>query len=595
MMAWFQSARDSFHIGPLPNGSIYPEAPSSARTSGSPAKTLTMIFATVLLAAACTPGPTAGKTASPSNSSSAPVATPSPSAPESTTAAPPSATDSPGGEQLGWGPGQKDSDAAGAAVSAMTVSQKAGQVLLPFYQGLDHNAQAAAIERLHLAGSIVMADNVPGTPDGQVDASAMGKVTADLQKATTADGRKWPGMIAVDQEGGLVSRLRAPLTEWPTPMSYGAAGSPSLASDAGRSLAGELAGLGFNVDFAPDADVTIGPTDPTIGSRSISGSPETVGQMSVGFSQGMLAAGVLPAIKHFPGHGSVTVDSHLDLPVQPAPTAQLEVRDWMPFKAGIAAGVPMVMTGHIAVPALEPGMPASVSKATYTVLRSIGFKGVAVTDALNMGAIQKQFPGGSAAPKALAAGADLLLMPPDIEAAHQAIVAAVENGSLAKERLDEAAQRVATMMIWRGRTAVPPAPGPGSSADLSRKLSAAAVTVLSGPCQGPIIQGGVTLAGGSEADRARFAKAAASAGVTIGTGPTVGLIGFGEGPVTADVAVSLDAPWSLASSTAGTRIALYGRTPGAFDALLAVLTGKAAAPGKLPVDVGSYPRGSGCP
>jgi beta-N-acetylhexosaminidase len=476
----------------------------------------------------------------------------------------------------------------------MTVSQKAGQVLLPFYQGLDHNAQAAAIERLHLAGSIVMADNVPGTPDGQVDTAAMGAVTADLQKASTADGRKWPGMIAVDQEGGLVSRLRTPLTEWPTPMSLGAAGTPSLASDAGRSLAGEVAGLGFNVDFAPDSDVTIGPTDPTIGSRSISGSPEAVGQMSVGFSQGMLAAGVLPVIKHFPGHGSVTVDSHLDLPVQPAPTAQLEARDWVPFKAGIAAGLPMVMTGHIAVPALEPGMPASVSKATYSVLRGIGFKGVAVTDALNMEAIQKQFPGGSAAPKALAAGADLLLMPPDVEAAHQAIVAAVGNGSLTKERLDEAAQRVITMMLWRGRTAVPPAPAPGSSADLSRKLSGAAITVLSGPCRGPIIQGGVTLAGGSNADRARFTKAAANAGVSIGTGPTVSLIGFGEGPVKADVAVSLDAPWSLASSTAATRIALYGRTQEAFDALFSVLTGKAAAPGKLPVDVGSYHRGSGC-
>ncbi|WP_309108190.1 glycoside hydrolase family 3 N-terminal domain-containing protein [Arthrobacter sp.] len=555
-----------------------------------------MIFATVLLAAACTPGSTGG-TPSPSGSSPAPRVSASPSAQESTTAAPPSATNSPdaGGEQLGWGPGQKDLDAARTAVSAMTVSQKAGQVLLPFYQGLDHAAQAAAIERLHLAGSIVMADNVPGTPDGQVDTAAMGRVTADLQKATTADGRKWPGMIAVDQEGGLVSRLRTPLTEWPSPMSYGAAGKPSLASDAGRLLAGELVGLGFNVDFAPDADVTIGPADPTIGSRSMSGSPETVGQMSVGFFQGMLAAGVLPAIKHFPGHGSVTVDSHLDLPVQPAPTAQLEARDWVPFKAGIAAGVPMVMTAHIAVPALEPDVPASVSKATYSVLRGIGFKGVAVTDALNMGAIQKQFPGGSAAPKALAAGADLLLMPPDVEAAHQAIVAAVGNGSLAKERLDEAAQRVVTMMLWRGRTAIPPAPAPGSGADLSRKLSATAITVLSGPCRGPIIQGSVTVAGGSPADRARFAKAAANVGVTIGTGPTVSLIGFGEGPVKADVAVSLDAPWSLASSAAATRIALYGRTPGAFDALLAVLIGKAGAPGKLPVDVGSYPRGSGCP
>lgn len=553
-----------------------------------------MTIAAVLVAvASCTAAP--GPEESAASSPSASEAPPSPSS-QGTTAAASSAPglEEPGSRPLGWGPEQKDADAARAAVAAMSVDQKAGQVLLPFYAGLDHGAQEATIRRLHLAGSIIMGDNVPTTSGGQVDAGAMTAVNAALQQAARADGRAWPALIAVDQEGGLVARLRAPLTEWPAAMSYGAAGSVQLASQSGRAMAGELAGLGFTVDFAPDSDVTIGPADPTIGSRSISQDPEAVGKMALGLADGMLGAGVLPAIKHFPGHGSVTADSHLNLPVQHAGVAELEARDWKPFRSSISGGVPMVMMGHIAVPALDPGTPASVSKPAYGVLRDMGFKGVAVTDALNMEAIEKQFPGGSAAPKALEAGADLLLMPNDVDAAHAAIVDAVGTGALTAGRLDEAAQRVVTMMIWRGRTAESAPTAPGAGEELSRKVSADAVTVLSGPCGGPIIPGTVRLSGGSAEDQARFTEAAKKAGVSVGAGPVVSLIGYGQGAADGDVAVALDAPWPLASSVSGTKIALYGDTPGAFDALLAVLTGKARAPGKLPADVGPYQRGSGC-
>jgi hypothetical protein len=284
----------------------------------------------------------------------------------------------------------------------MTVEEKAGQVLMPSYGGTDFEAQAATIERLHLAGSIIMGDNIPLNAQNQVDTAAMAAVNARLAQATRADGRAWSGLIGVDQEGGVVARLGAPLTEWPAPMSYGAAGSEPLAKDAGRALATELAPLGFNLDFAPDTDVTIGPADPTIGARSMSGDPDSAARLGVAFSQGMQEAGILPVVKHFPGHGSVTVDSHQSLPVQPAGVAELGARDWKPFQVAVAAGAPMVMTGHIAVPALEPGVPASLSRPTYAALRGMGFNGVAVTDALNMGAIQQQFPGGAAAPAALA-------------------------------------------------------------------------------------------------------------------------------------------------------------------------------------------------
>ncbi len=478
------------------------------------------------------------------------------------------------------------------------MEQKAGQVLMPVYAGTDPSAQAATIERLHLAGSIIMGENIPLDAGGKADPAAMTAANARLAQAARADGRPWPGLIGVDQEGGIVARLGAPLTEWPTPLSYGAAGNVPLAKDAGRAMAAELAPLGFTVDFAPDADVTIGPADPTIGARSMSGNPDQAGQLAVAFSQGMQDAGVLPALKHFPGHGSVTVDSHQDLPVQPAGIADLEARDWKPFRAAVAAGVPMIMTGHIAVPALEPEVPASLSAPTYAALRGMGFNGVAVTDALNMGAVQKKYPGGSAATAALAAGADLLLMPTDVGQAHAAIVGAVAAGTLPTARLDEAATRVATMMTWHGRTAssadAPRGAAPGSSGNTSAQVSAAAVTVLSGQCAGPIAADGIRIAGGSTQDRARLEAAAAKAGLAVGRGPLVTLIGYGGRPAGGDIAVTLDAPWPLAESTSPVKVALYGRTSGAFDALVSVLMGKAAAPGKLPAAVGSFPAGTGC-
>lgn len=562
------------------------------RLRDSPHKILPLLAAVSAVAlASCTAAP--GPAPSSTPSTAAPSASVSPSAPAGPTAASPAPD--PGSRPLGWGPEQRDQDAAAAAVAGMTPEEKAGQVLMPFFQGTNAEAHAATIERLHLGGSIIMGDNVPRDPQGKVDLARMGAINQRLAQATMADGDSWPGMVGVDQEGGLVARLGPPLTEWPAPMSYGAAGSETLTREAGQGLAGELAGLGFNVDFAPATDVTMGPTDPTIGARSMSADPAAAAVHGTAFSQGMLAAGVLPAVKHFPGHGSVTADSHQSLPVQPAGLEELRARDWKPFQAAIAAGTPMVMTGHIAVPALEPGVPASLSAPTYAALRGLGFEGVAVTDALNMGAVTKQYPGGKAAVMALAAGADLLLMPADVGQAHAAIVEAVKSGSLPAERLDEAARRVATMMTWQGRQGSPAAAPAGSAAPVSARVSASAVTVVSGPCGGPLVPGAVRVAGGGPGDKERFEAAAARAGLSVGTGPLVNLIGYGGKPAGGDIEVALDAPWTLQASPAPVRLALYGRSDAAFDALAAVLAGKAPAPGKLPAAVGNVPAGTGCP
>ncbi|MFD0757878.1 glycoside hydrolase family 3 N-terminal domain-containing protein [Arthrobacter ulcerisalmonis] len=468
-----------------------------------------------LALAACTPTPV---TAPPSQAASqtVPPGSASPVPTERTTPGPATASAAPsaGSRPLGWGPEQQDLDTASAAVASMSTEEKAGQVLLPFFQGTDVASHAAVIERLHLAGAIIMGDNVPQS-QGQVDTAAMTATNRLLSQATQADGDSWPGLIGVDQEGGIVARLGAPLTEWPTPMSLGAAGSTPLASEAGSGIAAELAPLGYTVDFAPDTDVTIGPQDPTIGSRSISTDPDVVATLGMAFSQGMLKAGVLPVVKHFPGHGSVTTDSHLALPVQPASVDELKARDWKPFAAAAAAGAPMMMTGHIAVPAMEPGVPASLSAPTYAALRGLGFKGVTVTDALNMEAVDQQYPAGAAAVKALAAGADLLLMPADVDQAHAGIVQAVASGALPAQRLAEAARQVVTMMVWRGRTAATPGAAPGAGAALSAKISSAAVTVVAGPCSGPLVPNAVRVSGGGPGDKARFEAAAARAGLAM--------------------------------------------------------------------------------
>jgi len=276
--------------------------------------------------------------------------------------------------------------------------------------------------------------------------------------------------------------------------------------------------------------------------------------------------------------------------------------------------------GHIAVPELDKGVPASLSAASYRKLDGLEFDGVAVTDALNMGAITQAYPNGTAAVKALKAGADLLLMPEAIAPAHAAVVKAVESGEIPEARLDEAAAKVGAMMLWQQRLAtsgdargaasggagqdwprVPPA-APGSGREVALEAARAAVTVVTGKCSGALVAGRLRIEGGTAQDRARLRTAADAAGLDVAAsgeskgGTLVRLLGSGKAAGSGDVVVALDAPWGLSHSAARTaRIALYGRTPESFTALADVLAGRTEAPGTLPADAGRYPRGTGCP
>jgi beta-N-acetylhexosaminidase len=341
-------------------------------------------------------------------------------------------------------------------------------------------------------------------------------------------------------------------------------------------------------------------------------------------------AGLAGSIKHFPGHGSVTDDSHDTLPVQQRELSELRERDWKPFAEVIEAGTPMVMMGHIEVPEWEAGVPSSLSSASYAEIRDMGHEGVIVTDAMNMAAIADRFGGDQAVVEALAAGADLILMPDSSPGAHAAIIEAVESGELAEDRLVEAAERVVAMVLWqqalaagelaagpgvsapeelRGRMIYGPAdgdsqnegngdpsaeeasedPDAGDPSAVAEHVAVQSITLVEGECEAELATEALQIHGGTQQDRDRLAMAAREAGLDVGWGPVVTLLG-GTTPSSGDVVVSLDRPEALADSTAETKLALYGRTPESFTALVGVLTGT-EAPGALPVEVGQHPVG----
>lgn len=387
--------------------------------------------------------------------------------------------------------------AAEQAVSEMTLEQKAGQVLVATWDGADPaavEAQIAQIEELELGGVIIMGSNVPtatgeGTTEAHgagggargVDPQAMTAQNERLAAALAGDQRSWPGIISVDQEGGPVTRLGSPLTQWPAAAVIGAAEDPEQTRSAAGSLGSELTRLGFTMDHAPVADVTT-PQDVVIEERAYSDDPQAVAEQVAAAVRGFRDAGIVSSPKHFPGHGSVGTDSHVGLPLQERTPQQLAAADWKPFRAAVEAGAPSIMMGHIAVAAWDPKVPATLQPQAYQALRDdLGFEGVAVTDALNMGAVTEIVGPGRAvdtgvstpAGAALQAGADLLLMPADEAAAHRDIVRSVESGAIPQERLDEAAARVVAMqMDYASRTEEAPVPPaePGEHQDVAEGL-----------------------------------------------------------------------------------------------------------------------------
>jgi beta-N-acetylhexosaminidase len=333
-----------------------------------------------------------------------------------------------------------------STLKQMSVEEKVGQVLFTTYHGSFTPADSAAyaqmmhdVEELHVGGFINVTQ---GSPLGFLKSQAYPSAVLSNQLQAKS---KLPLLIGADFERGTAMRLDEG-TSFPTAMALAAAGNPKDAYTMGKITALEARAAGIQWIYAPDADVNSNPGNPIINTRSFGENPERVSQFVTEFVRGVQENGGLATAKHFPGHGDTTADSHIDLPVVTADRARLEKLELVPFRAAIAAGVGSIMTGHLNVPALEPdpNTPATLSSRVLTDLlrKQLGFQGLVVTDAMDMGGITVRFAPGDAAVHAFLAGADALLMPPVPDAAYEALLAALHSGQISQERLDASVRRI---------------------------------------------------------------------------------------------------------------------------------------------------------
>nr|WP_189079223.1 glycoside hydrolase family 3 protein [Mangrovihabitans endophyticus] len=514
---------------------------------------------------------------------------------------------------------------AAAAVRRMTDADLAGQVLMPYAYGNDATRVDAAsiagnrqiggvdtpaqmITKFRLGGLILVgfsAQDPTGSTNPTTNVENPEQVrtlTAGLQQAAAGLPSGAPLLIGTDQEYGVVTRVTDGVTMLPSAMGFGAAGAPRLTETAWHAAGAELAAMGINLDFAPVADTLGAQGSAVLGSRAYGADAKANAEQVAAAVRGLQSAGVSAALKHFPGHGHTTADSHAELPVVEQSMKAWKNQDRPPFTAGIAAGADVVMSGHLDVKALDPGVAATFSHKVMTdVLRGqMKFTGVAVTDAMNMAPAKKWSP-GEAAVRALNAGNDLLLMPPDLIAARDGIVAGLADKSLPRSRLEEAVTRILTLKFRRAGAEQPELSTVNSAEhqQAARAAAAAAITVLRGSCTGPQLGGvavTVTAARGREVARVALVKALQAAGVEVHAsgGKIVHLVGYGDRTTDlrsdADVTVMMDTPYLLSAARSPVLIATYSSSPASMAALADLLAGRADAPGRSPVAVSGLPR-----
>lgn len=339
--------------------------------------------------------------------------------------------------------------AAQRVLDHMTLEEKVYQMFMVTPESLTGKSPVTvagevtreALARYPVGGVIYFGQNL-------VEKTQVYDMIENTQSYTTV-----PLLIGVDEEGGRVSRLSGiGVTTRFAPMAdYG--GDAAAVYDVGRTLGTELAAAGFNLDFAPVADVITNPNNTEIGDRSFSTDPNVAAEMVETMVNGLHDGGTGACLKHFPGHGSTEADSHLGSSVTQRTVEELRQTEFLPFRAGIDAGADMVMISHMSAPNITgDNTPCDLSKTVVTdLLRGeLGFTGVVITDSHEMGAITQYYTSGEAAVLAVQAGCDIVLMPNDLEAAAQALLDAVASGELSEARIDESVLRILRMKYRRG-------------------------------------------------------------------------------------------------------------------------------------------------
>lgn len=349
-------------------------------------------------------------------------------------------------------PTPSETENIGIMLSGMTVEEKVGQLFTVSLRRLPSGADVkemnsdidTLISKYKVGGIILFSENIDTI-------SQTSELIKNMQSASTI-----PLFISVDEEGGRISRISSNPkmhgTEIPTNQLIGKVNDLELTERIGNIIAQEISSLGFNMDFAPVADVNTNPKNPVIGDRAFGSNASQVSNMVAAEVKGIQGENVSAVIKHFPGHGDTATDTHTGSVTVNHDLNRLRRIEFKPFIGGINAGADGVMVSHIIVPKVGGAkIPSTFSKKIVTdILRNeLGFKGLIITDALDMGAITKYYGSGTAAVKAFNAGVDILLMPYNINNAYNGILNAVNRGDISQERLNESVRRVLETKMYR--------------------------------------------------------------------------------------------------------------------------------------------------
>ncbi|MFV3011672.1 beta-N-acetylhexosaminidase [Clostridium botulinum] len=324
-------------------------------------------------------------------------------------------------------------------ISEMTLEEKIGQMVIVGFDGYEVNDQVRSLIRnYHVGGFILYGYNVKNASQLLALINYI-KITNHINKI--------PLFMSVDEEGGRVSRMPSEFKKFPSNEVIGKANNGELSYKIGYTIAEEIKAFGFNMDFAPVLDINSNPNNPVIGDRSFGSNAQIVSKLGVQTMKGIQAGGVIPVIKHFPGHGNTSVDSHVGLPAVSNDLNRLKSFELIPFEAAINNGADAVMVAHILLYKIDPTYPASLSKTIITdILRGqLGFMGVVITDDMTMGAIVKYYDISNAAVRSVNAGSDIVLVAHGYdyeEKVINALINAARNGTISMERINESVYRI---------------------------------------------------------------------------------------------------------------------------------------------------------
>jgi beta-N-acetylhexosaminidase len=324
-------------------------------------------------------------------------------------------------------------------ITALTIDEKIGQLVMTGINEYINDAPSKElIEKYHIGGFILLKQNIKDTNQ-----------TLNLINSLkeTNKNNKIPLFISVDEEGGRVSRFPDEFKKLPSNKVIGTINNKEFSYKVGSVIGEELKSFGFNLNFAPVMDINSNPKNPVIGDRSFGNNTEVVSTLGIQTLKGLQAQNIIAAVKHFPGHGDTSVDSHVGLPLVNNDLDRLKSLELVPFKAAIENGADMVMIAHILLPKIDPENPSSFSKTIITdILRKdLGFDGVVITDDMTMGAIAKNYDIGEASVKSLLAGTDIILVCHDFNnevKVLNAIKGAVESNKISESSLNDKLYRI---------------------------------------------------------------------------------------------------------------------------------------------------------